>query len=54
VRIEIGLWDLCGKKHELTLDAEAIVDYNICKKLLRELWHNEIIGDYAVALVKEK
>lgn len=53
VRIEIGLWDLCGKKHELTLDVEEIVDYDICRNLLKELFYDDIIGDYGVALVKK-
>lgn len=54
MRIEIGLYDARGKKHEIMLDAETIDDYNICKKLLRELWHEEIIGNYGAVLVKER
>ena len=54
LRIEIGLYDAHGNKHEITLDAETIDDYNVCKKLLRELWHEEIIGNYGVVLVNER
>lgn len=53
MRIEIGLWDLRGKKHELTLDVEEIVDYDTCRNLLKELFYDDIIGDYEMALVKK-
>lgn len=41
------------KKHELTLDVEEIVEYDICRNLLKELFYDDIIGVYGISLVKK-
>ena len=53
-RIEIGITDVHGKRQEITVDAETMDDYCMCKRLLRELWLQGIIEDYVIALVKER
>ena len=52
--IEIGVTDVRGKRHEITLEADTTNDYCVCKELMREVWRQGIIEDYVIALVKER
>lgn len=54
VIIEIGITDVRGNRHEITLEAETTHDYCVCKELMREVWRQGIIKNYVVALVKER
>ena len=53
MRIEIGITDVRGARHVITLDCDTVNEYNICKKLLRALWRHGMIWNYVVTLVKD-